>query len=76
MPNKELLGIFGFNYKFAMLITLFLQAYRYAAEPFFFANAENENAKEVYAKSMHYFIIAGCFIFLSVMVMIPFIQIL
>ncbi|HUH74917.1 MAG TPA: polysaccharide biosynthesis C-terminal domain-containing protein [Chitinophagales bacterium] len=72
--NKELLGIFGFNYKFAMLITLFLQAYRYAAEPFFFANAENENAKEVYAKSMHYFIIAGCFIFLSVMVMIPFIQ--
>lgn len=72
--NKEILGVFGFNYKFAMLITLFLQAYRYAAEPFFFANSENANAKYVYSKSMHYFIIAGCFIFLGVMVMIPFIQ--
>jgi len=74
VTNKEMLGIFGFNYKFAMLITLFLQAYRYAAEPFFFANANNENAKEVYAKSMHYFIIAGTFIFLGVMVMLPLIQ--
>lgn len=74
LTNKELLGVFGFNYKFAMLITLFLQAYRYAAEPFFFANAEKENAKDVYAKSMHYFIITGCFIFLIVMTAIPFIQ--
>lgn len=74
LTNKEMLGVFGFNYKFAMLITLFLQAYRYAAEPFFFANAENSNAKSVYSRSMHYFIIAGCFIFLLVMTSIPLVQ--
>lgn len=74
LTNKELLGVFGFNYKFAMLITLFLQAYRYAAEPFFFAHADKSDAKKIYAQSMHYFIIAGCFIFLLVMLTMPTIQ--
>jgi O-antigen/teichoic acid export membrane protein len=74
ITNKEQLGIFGFNYKFAMLITLFLQAYRYAAEPYFFAQANSENARQVYAKSMHYFVIAGTFIFLGVMLFLPLIQ--
>lgn len=72
--NKEQLGIFGFNYKFAMLISLFLQAYRYAAEPYFFSQASSDNAKSIYARSMHYFIIAGSFIFLGVMVFLPIIQ--
>lgn len=74
ITNKEQLGIFGFNYKFAMLISLFLQAYRYAAEPYFFAQAKAANAKQVYARSMHYFVIAGTFIFLGVMLFLPLIQ--
>lgn len=74
ITNKEQLGIFGFNYKFAMLITLFLQAYRYAAEPFFFSKAGDVDAKQVYAKSMHYFIIAASGIFLLVMTTLPVIQ--
>ncbi len=74
LTNKEILGVFGFNYKFAMLITLFLQAYRYAAEPFFFAKAESEFAKQIYARSMHYFIIASCFLFLAVMFSVPFLE--
>lgn len=74
ITNKEQLGIFGFNYKFAMLITLFLQAYRYAAEPFFFSKAGAEDAKQIYAKSMHYFIIAASGIFLLVMMAVPVIQ--
>ena len=36
--NRAQLGIYGANYKLAMLISLFTQAFRYAAEPFFFAN--------------------------------------
>lgn len=74
LRNKELLGIYGFNYKFAMLMTLFLQAYRYAAEPFFFAQAGKEGAKKVYADTMKYFVIAGSFIFLMVTLLLPFIQ--
>ncbi|MDX1913392.1 MAG: polysaccharide biosynthesis protein, partial [Saprospiraceae bacterium] len=42
--NLAQLGIFGANYKLAALITLFTQAYRYAAEPFFFRHANDQHA--------------------------------
>ncbi|MFA5573947.1 MAG: oligosaccharide flippase family protein [Brumimicrobium sp.] len=49
-------GIYSASYKLAMLITIFLQAFRYAAEPFFFAQAKNENRNEIYVKVMNYFV--------------------
>lgn len=61
------LGIYGANYKLAVLMTLFIQMFRYAAEPFFFAQAKKENAKQVYADVMKYFVIFGLLIFLGVM---------
>lgn len=60
------LGIYGANYKVSILMTLFIQTYRYAAEPFFFAHAGETNAKETYARLMHYFIIICLLIFLAV----------
>jgi O-antigen/teichoic acid export membrane protein len=60
------LGIYGANYKVSILMTLFVQTYRYAAEPFFFAHAKETNAKETYARLMHYFIIICLLIFLAV----------
>lgn len=72
--NNEQLGIYTFNYKFAMLMTLFLQAYRYAAEPFFFAQAKNKDSKRIYAETMRIFVIGGCFIFLAITLNIPIIQ--
>jgi O-antigen/teichoic acid export membrane protein len=61
------LGIYGASYKLAVLMTLFIQMFRFAAEPFFFSQAKEENAKEVYADVMKYFVIFGLFIFLGVM---------
>ncbi|MDB5228017.1 MAG: polysaccharide biosynthesis protein [Bacteroidota bacterium] len=72
--NDIQLGIYSFNYKFSMLMTLFLQAYRYAAEPFFFAQAKHEDSKKVYADTMKYFIICGCVIFLLITLNIPLLQ--
>jgi O-antigen/teichoic acid export membrane protein len=72
--NDIQLGIYSFNYKFSMLMTLFLQAYRYAAEPFFFAQAKHEDSKKVYADTMKYFIISGCVIFLLITLNIPLLQ--
>ena len=72
--NNEQLGIYTFNYKFSMLMTLFLQAYRYAAEPFFFAQAKNKDSKLIYAETMRIFIIGGCFIFLAITLNIPIIK--
>ena len=48
-------------------MTIFIQAYRYAAEPFFFAQAKEKDAKVVYATIMDYFIIAVSVIFLVTM---------
>ncbi|MDR2906726.1 MAG: flippase [Bacteroidales bacterium] len=59
------LGIYGACYKVSILMTLFIQAFRFAAEPFFFKQAENRNAPEVYAKVMRYFVLACLVIFLG-----------
>jgi O-antigen/teichoic acid export membrane protein len=63
---KEQLGIFGANFKLAVLITIFIQVFKMAAEPFFFKKANDVDAKKTYAKIMKFFVIACCFMFLFV----------
>lgn len=60
-------GIYTACYKISILMTIFIQAYKYAAEPFFFAQSREKDAKEVYARIMDYFIIIVSFIFLVTM---------
>ncbi len=60
-------GIYGACYKLSIIITLFIQAFRYAAEPFFFAQERSQDAQITYAKIMKYFVIVCGFIFLGVM---------
>lgn len=74
VTNKIQLGIYGFNYKFAMIISMFLQAYRYAAEPIFFKAAQQADNKQVYAKTMLFFVICACVIFLLINLFMPIIQ--
>ena len=62
----EQLGIYGANYKLAVLMTLFVQMFKYAAEPFFFSKSEEKDAKKLYADVMLFFVVAGLFIFLLV----------
>src|SRR5688572_17222584 len=59
-------GIYSANYKLAVLIVLFIQAFRMGAEPFFFKQAASENAQRTYARVMKFFILACCFCFLGV----------
>jgi O-antigen/teichoic acid export membrane protein len=59
-------GIYSACYKLAMLVTILLQAYRYAAEPFFFGQMKNQEKSKVYAKVMNYFVAMVCFVFLLV----------
>ncbi len=60
------LGIFGACYKMSLLMTLFVQAYRMAAEPFFFGESKKLNPQITYARTMNFFVIFCCFIFLLV----------
>jgi len=66
------LGIYGANYKLAVLMTLFVQMFRYAAEPFFFNQKDIRNAKEIYAEIMIYFVFVGMGIFLLVMIFLDY----
>ncbi len=59
-------GIYSANYKLAVLIVLFIQAFRLGAEPFFFKQSADQNAKKTYARVMKFFVIACCFCFLGV----------
>jgi O-antigen/teichoic acid export membrane protein len=64
------LGIYGANVKMAVLIVLFIQAFRYAAEPFFFSREKHADAKQTYASVMKYFVIFGLTVFLMIMLYI------
>lgn len=75
-PDQGLLqlGIYGACYKVAVLMSIFIQAYRYAAEPFFFAHYRQKEGRELYALTMNGFVIACSAIFLAVMVNLGWVQ--
>lgn len=67
---EAIIGIYGANYKLAILMMLFIQMFRYAAEPFFFAEYEKSDAKTTYSRVMTVFVGFTWFIFLLVMLFI------
>ncbi len=62
------IGIYSAFYKLSIIMTLFVQTFRFAAEPFFFSQEKERNAKQTYGRVMKYFSIVAAFIFLLVMV--------
>lgn len=69
--REEQVGIYNACYKLSILITLFIQAFKMGAEPFFFKQAESENPQKVYARVMKFFIIIICIMFLAVSLYMP-----
>ncbi len=63
-------GIYGAFYKLTMVMTMFVQAFRFAAVPFFFKQKESTETRQVYANVMYWFIGVCSFIFLSSMLFI------
>ncbi len=66
--KEEVLGIYGGCYKLSMFMTLAIQSFRYAADPFFFSKAEDKNAPEVFASVMNWFVAFCGFMFLVISV--------
>ncbi len=64
-------GIYSACYKLSILITLFIQAFRYGAEPFFFKQAEGGNPQQVYARVTKFFVITVSVMFLIVTLFLP-----
>jgi O-antigen/teichoic acid export membrane protein len=59
-------GIYGACYKVSIIMTLFVQTFRYAADPFFFGEADKSDSRKIYADVLNYFTIAVSLIFLVV----------
>ena len=64
--QKFALGVFSACYRFAGLMNLAITAFRYAAEPFFFAQATEKNSPQLFSRINHYFIIFCCILLLAV----------
>ena len=60
------LGVYGAITKIAVVMTLFTQMYRLAAEPFFLSNFTKEEFVESNAAALKYFVMASMLIFLGI----------
>ena len=62
---KYEIGVYGTFYRLSMVMTIFIQAFRYAAEPLFFDQADKKDAKQSYVSILNWFVFACGFIFLA-----------
>lgn len=72
--GRHELGVYGACYKISILMTIFIQAFKYAAEPFFFHHVKNKQAHQLNALVMKYFILFCLFLFLGTMMNLPWIK--
>lgn len=76
-PNAEpqaSVGIYSACYKISIMMTIVIQAFKYAAEPFFFRKAKDKDAKETYAEVMTLFVLVCSVLFTGIMLYIDIVQ--
>jgi O-antigen/teichoic acid export membrane protein len=71
-----IVGEYGAGYKIAVLMALFIQMFRFAAEPFFFERARRDDARETYREVMKYFVIIMLLVYLFINLYLPAIRFL
>ncbi|MGF7082324.1 polysaccharide biosynthesis C-terminal domain-containing protein [Mucilaginibacter sp. UYCu711] len=64
--SDQEVGIYGACAKIAVFLSVFVQAFRLGAEPFFFSHSKNKNAGDTYARIMNYFVITVAVITVAV----------
>ena len=67
-------GVYGACSKIAVFLSIFVNAFRLGAEPFFFNHAKNKNATHTYARIMDYFVITVCIIFVGLIANIDWLK--
>jgi O-antigen/teichoic acid export membrane protein len=59
-------GVYGACYKLSIFMSLVIQAFRYAAEPFFFSQSTEKNSPATFALVMKWFTLCCAFIFVGI----------
>jgi O-antigen/teichoic acid export membrane protein len=67
LEAKRQLGVYGASYKVAMLLSIGIQAYRFAAEPFVFSLKSGAEGKKTQADIMKYYVIFASLICLVIL---------
>ena len=74
--DKNINGAYAGCYKIAVFMTIFIQAFRLGAEPFFFNHAKEKNAKQTYATIMKYFVVFGSLMLLFIVAYLDIFKVL
>ncbi len=69
-------GIYGAVYKLAMLLTLFLQAFRYAIEPFYYRISGRPDHKQIMSFFFNMFLIASMTLVLTIIMFIDWFKLI
>lgn len=67
-------GVYGACYKLSIIMSICVQAFRYAAEPFFFNRYKEGGGRKIYAQVMTYFVFGCSLVFLGTMLYMDAIQ--
>lgn len=67
-------GIYSACYKISIMMTIFIQAFKYAAEPYFFNKSKDHDAKQTYSDVMSIFVMVCSLIFLGIMLYMDIVQ--
>lgn len=70
--NQDMLGIFGACYKLAVFMALAVQAFRYAFEPFFFAQSTDKQSPQLFSRVMTVFVWFTAFSWLVLSLFLPY----
>ncbi len=62
LTSLKTVGVYKANYKLGIFMMLFVNMFQYAWQPFFLHNANEPNAKEMFAKVLTYFTVTGSII--------------
>ncbi|WP_031426801.1 oligosaccharide flippase family protein [Flavimarina sp. Hel_I_48] len=74
--DKNIMGAYAGCYKLAVFMTIFIQAFRLGAEPFFFNHASEKNAPQTYATILKYFVVVGAAGLLIIISFIDFFKVI
>ncbi|MCX7986508.1 MAG: oligosaccharide flippase family protein [Bacteroidales bacterium] len=71
VDSLDSMGIYFANLKLAVILLLFIQAFRYAAEPFFFRHADEKEGREMFARIGLYYLVVSMLVFLFTFANLP-----
>lgn len=73
---RSSLGLYQAAVKLAVIMNLFIQMFRYAAEPFFFRRAREKDSRQLYASVQEYFTAFCGLVFLGVILYIDIVALI